>query len=230
LTSPSTATKARVIENRIKQNVYVYDLWDSSGVIARNRYSGPDDSPFVAVDGDVNCLLIGDSKTYRDGWQTPFCTAMTPGTWVTTNHGISGITTVEMRAQIDTILAGISTNHEYVFLNLGTNDITDMPANGDVWKADYQYILDAVAAKMLTRRIYISKPGRRYSEANKALIAGWIDDLVTANPHCAHGDNEQIWVENGDDGITYTDDGIHYNAAGMAEKAAQLSTIVLAGL
>ena len=65
------------------------------------------------------------------------------------------------------------------------------------------------------------------------LITQWIMETIDANPHCAEGDNEQVWLAGEDDGASLTkdNDGIHYLvSAGMIKKAAQLSAKVLTGL
>jgi lysophospholipase L1-like esterase len=55
---------------------------------------------------------------------------------------------------------------------------------------------------------------RRDLDAECNTLAGWIDDIVALRSDCHVGPDERVFLENGDDGATYTGDGTHPNAAG----------------
>ncbi len=146
------------------------------------------------------------------------------------NWAVSGATVASLKSSIDSLIAVHDANSEtsnYVFLmNLGANDASGLPAEA-TWKANYQYMIDALIVKYHTAKIYIAKPWRRNMLAACNLMAGYIDDLIAANPTtCFAGHDERTWLEGGDDGATMTYDGIHYSTAGLAECAAQWQTIL----
>ena len=75
--------------------------------------------------------------------------------------------------------------------------------------------------------MYITKAWRTGQDANCLTMATWIDTVVaTYGGQVFVGPNENVWLENGDNGATYTSDGVHYNAAGNAENAAQWQAIL----
>lgn len=114
----------------------------------------------------------------------------------------------------------------WVLTNYGANDVMAMPTEA-TWKATAQSYIDQLVAYQAGARIYFAKPWRRGYAANCATLAGWIDDIVAANPGVAFvGHNENVWLEGGDDGATMTTDGVHYSEAGNAAVAALWKTIV----
>lgn len=115
---------------------------------------------------------------------------------------------------IDGILALITTTQNYVFLNLGINDGTDT-TEGD-FKTAYQYVLDAFHTKWPAARVGCMRVWSRAGDGVPCdTLDTWIDAIIAANSSfCFAGPDERIWMENGDDGVTYTVDGVHPNAAG----------------
>jgi lysophospholipase L1-like esterase len=149
--------------------------------------------------------------------------------WGYTNVGVNSTTVASWATNISTVLNGIATLnvHNYVFINLGVNDWGGGLPNETTWKANYQTIIDAVVAKWPTAKIYIAKPWDRGYTSSATTMAGWIDDLISANSGVVYaGHNESVWLKGADDGATMTSDGIHYSAAGNTECAAQWETVL----
>jgi len=131
---------------------------------------------------------------------------------------------------MDAILASMPANpltgQVRVLTNWGANDFTVLPTE-TAWKANYQMIIDAVRVKWPTALVYLSKPWSRGNDTNADTLAGWIDDLVAANPGVAFvADDERVWLKGADDGATMTTDGVHYSAAGLAEKTVQAKAVI----
>lgn len=181
-----------------------------------------------------NVLTIGDSKTLGDLWQRQLISLL----WfadVSTRYwqeyptviATGGATVASRQSTIDADLLAAVGIPDYVLIDLGANDAGSLPAEA-TWKANYQYIIDAIHSKWAGAKIYLSKPWRRGLTANCGTIAGWIDALVASNSSFVYvGDDQQVWLENGDDGATYTSDGTHFNTAGDTAKAAQLKAILM---
>ena len=108
----------------------------------------------------------------------------------------------------------------------GANDANDGVTEA-TWKANYGYILDAIHAKWPNALLYVMRPWTRGYNAECDLFAAWIGDLVTARAGWAFlGPDERDFLENGDDGVTYTSDGTHPNTAGYALTAAQWQAVM----
>jgi len=132
-------------------------------------------------------------------------------------------TVTSMKPLIDADLAA-NTNPfvQFAVVNLGANDVVaGLPAEA-AWEADLGYILDAIKVKWPAAKVYVMRPWRRYYAAGCNTLAGWIATVVGARAAWAFvGPDERVFLENGDNGATYTDDGVHPNAAGYSLTAAQ---------
>lgn len=120
-----------------------------------------------------------------------------------------------------------------VLINLGINDIQNGTPEEVSFKAAYNAIIAAVAAKWSAPTIYLTKPwgtsvpGTNPYDSEIEDVAGWIDDLVAANPYCRAGiDERDSGLQDPDDGITYYVDGIHYSDAGKSLVAALWKTVL----
>lgn len=123
-------------------------------------------------------------------------------------------------AQLDIITEAAN----IVTLNLGTNDSNSLPAEVD-FKADYSDIIDAVLAKWPDCNVYCATPYRAEQAANCLIIRTWIEEIVAGYEDQVHiGPDENVWLENGDGGTTYTLDGTHYNALAQPVCASQWMT------
>jgi lysophospholipase L1-like esterase len=163
----------------------------------------------------MNILLVGDSKTEYAGLM---CLKMSTDIvqFYKVNDPLAhgGYTVALVKAGIDQWLTCVGYPPQALLINLGVNDAGTLPAEV-TWKANYQYILDAIHTKFPGASIYLMRIWCRGLAAHCATLNGWIGDLVTLNSTFVHlGPDESVFLENGDDGVTYTADGIHPNAAG----------------
>jgi hypothetical protein len=138
---------------------------------------------------------------------------------------VGGQTVATMKLRVDADLAAAEGTPTRIASNLGANDlISGIPAEA-TWKTNYQYIIDAFHTKWADAKIYLAKPWVRNYDANALTMAGWIDDLVTANSGVVFvGHNENIWMKSDDNGAAMTSEGIHYSTAGNAEIINQWIT------
>lgn len=174
---------------------------------------------------------MGDSKT-DEGETWPLLTMLSispekqwqeaPGR---ANYTGSGWKVADVAAAIST-LSSESPRSDFIWITLGTNDLLAMPAEATI-KADMASILDAIHVWSPAAQVYWAYPWRRSYTAEANTFAGYLDDVLLTRSAWAHpGPDERIWLENGDDGVTYTLDGVHYNAAGQTEAAAQWKAIL----
>ena len=151
----------------------------------------------------------------------------------------SGSRTEVLQTTIDASLAAISTQQEVVLYNMGANDIyhdngaggidVGLPLEAD-WKADTAYILDAIHAHSPAATIYAMDTWVRVPPAavgDMATLKTWrAAVLATRGPWAVAGPDEDVFLENGDNGVTYTSDGVHPNAAGNALTALQWEALI----
>jgi GDSL-like Lipase/Acylhydrolase family len=173
-------------------------------------------------------LGYGDSKTYADDYQPILETLLFASTKFAshTNLAAEGRSTADGAAAIDAELAGSSANPGHILYNLGASDVLSLPAEVD-WKANTSYILSAMHTKWPGASIYMMRPWRRTAGAACNTLAGWIADIVAINSFCSLGPDERIFLENGDDGVTYTSDGVHPNAAGYSLVASEWLNVLV---
>lgn len=225
---------------RVGRDVGSGTLYHSGGLAELAVFAQPlGAAGHLALAGDLArrnvFLAYGDSKTAANVYQHTACAALeaasqevTSGAkWDWRNIAHSGYTVATMKAEVDADLAGYSgPAPKCVLANLGANDVAALPGEA-VWKADYQDIFDAIHAKWPDTKIYIMRVWRRGEAADCDTLAGWIGDLVAANPGlCYLGPDERVFLENGDDGVTYTSDGIHPTTAGYALVGQQWASVL----
>jgi lysophospholipase L1-like esterase len=134
---------------------------------------------------------------------------------------ISGQNTAEIKAVIDASLATRTDAPDVVLYNLGANDVLAMPTEAQ-WKADTLYIWDAYHTKWPNSQIWVMRPWRRNFGTECNTLATWIADVVALRGSFVHtGPDERVFLENGDNGITYTSDGVHPNTAGQFLSAKE---------
>ena len=138
-----------------------------------------------------------------------------------------GITTAGMAAIIDARLAASVGVPKFVLINLGANDSMDAGSEA-AWKTNMGYIVDAIHVAYPSAKVYLTRVWLRAAGmVNCDRFAGWIADLCAARPGwLLPGVDERVFLENGDDGATYTSDGLHPNAAGYALEAARWRTVL----
>jgi lysophospholipase L1-like esterase len=138
--------------------------------------------------------------------------------------GVSGYSTADMKAYFDANFAAVTATANFIAIALGANDLVSLPVEA-TWKANMSSIIDRCIAKWPGIQIYIVRAWRRTYGTNANTVAGWVADIVALYPsNCHLGPDERVWLENGDDGATYTVDGTHYNAAGEPVCAARWLT------
>lgn len=190
------------------------------GYSAEDPQMCPDDSSeYVVADGDSKTAGVGGF------WTTTFEVGMAAAEHPITVDNLSAslMTAASRRSRITADLASFArrVNVSYVLINLGANDVS-VSLNETVWKDNMGTLMDAYHAKWSSAQVYVMRPWRRGKATECNTLAGWIADLVSARSPWAHlGPDERVFLENGDDGATYTDDGIHPNAAGYALTAAE---------
>lgn len=175
-------------------------------------------------------MLLGDSKTLAGSWQPTLAANLTAASgvpWGYSNGGVGGDTITAAAAGIATRLAAFdATSPASALCNWGANDVGSLPAEA-TWKANYLTIIDAIRTKWTSAKVYLSRPWRRGYATQCDSLATWIDDIVAARPGIAFvGDDERVWMKDGDDGATMSTDGVHYSAAGQTAKAAQMLTVL----
>lgn len=118
---------------------------------------------------------------------------------------------------IDSELAAATETPDYILVNLGVNDTG---ANADQldssqWQSDYAYILDAFHAKWPDALVYCARVWSRFDNGQRTLLNDtWIPAVLLSRSWAFLGIDERDFLENGDNGTTYTMDGIHPNDAG----------------
>jgi hypothetical protein len=184
--------------------------------------------------------IVGDSKstsTAGTAWPQLLLAALNTATnadleyWEEEsprNMASSGATVASRKSSIDSELAEHTETVTDILLDLGVNDLSAMPLEA-AWKADMLYIIDAIATKWPSVRIYVCKPWCRGYTTEANTMAGWIDDIVALrSTNCKAGHDERTWLEGGDDGATMTVDGKHYSTpAGQNEAASQWQTLLI---
>ena len=123
---------------------------------------------------------------------------------------------------IDADLAAAVGTPNFVCLNIGVNDAASGIGSTD-WPANYRYVLDAIHTQWPDAKVGCMLPW-----STNAAMATWdamAGEITTAcserTPWAVVGPDERVFLENGDNGATYTDDGLHPNHAGHVLTAEQ---------
>ena len=185
--------------------------------------------PFTSSYG---IFAIGDSKTDDDIWVELLANRLgvAVGCVVTerpTRFGIAGIKTAGMKTYIDDNLSDTTGECKWIVINLGANDVkAPMPTEAN-WKSNTVSIIDSLQAKFRGVPIYLTKAWRRDYTPDCNTVAGWLDDVLALYSEGVFvGPDERVWLENGDDGATYTIAGTHYNFVGNHQAAAQWQSVL----
>lgn len=110
---------------------------------------------------------------------------------------------------------------DYVLINLGRND-AGAGISETLFKDSMGTILDYIIAQYPLTKIYIQLVWDRVYADECDVVDGWITDIIALrSDYCFVGPDERIYLENGDNGTTYTDDGTHPNSAGYQVMADQ---------
>lgn len=188
--------------------------------------------PFDLPDSTGTFLPVGDSKTGgvpTASWPPyliPNLNTATEKRWseITRIAG-GGWTVATCLADLSAYLDATEGTPDYALINFGANDVGSLPAKA-TWVANYIAICDALREKWSAVQVYLMRPWRRNYATECDTVADWIDEIVATRTWVHIGPDERVFLENGDDGATYTVDGIHPNAAGYALTAAQWQTVM----
>ena len=119
---------------------------------------------------------------------------------------------------IDSELAAATETPNCILVNLGVNDTgaTAPQLEAAVWQENYAHILDAFHAKWPNALVYCARVWSRYDNGQRTLLNDtWIPAVLSSRSTWAFlGIDERDFLENGDNGTTYTTDGIHPNDFG----------------
>lgn len=179
---------------------------------------------------DYNGLLcLGDSKTDADEWvrllvQSLRVVTDLPWQEYPLRIAVGGYTVFDLR---DYLAANRSLSQGYlvqqICLNIGVNGIGQVLVEAD-FKAAYRTILDMLIADHPGANIYCARIWRSDFPAEVITVNSWINAIIAEYAAALPGIDESVWLENGDNGATYSVDGVHYNAAGEIVAAAQWKT------
>lgn len=143
---------------------------------------------------------------------------------------IGGATVADLAARVASDLAsrpaqdGMS--YQHVLITVGANEVSTLPAEA-AWKANLATVIDAINAKWPAAKVYVALPWRRNYPTECNSLATWIASVISTRGAWAFvGPDERIYLENGDNGTTYTYDGIHPNAAGELVAATQWQAVM----
>ncbi len=173
-----------------------------------------------------NLLPYGDSATLNSTYNVYLIALLTnqrsQQLWRQTPAmiAVGGRTVATAQDAIDAELAVASGTPDVILFNLGKNDVGGALVEAN-WKADLGYILDAMHTKWASATVVIMRAWRQGYEAECDNLATWINTVIASRSWCALGPDERVFLENGDDGATYTSDGIHPNDAGSRITATQ---------
>lgn len=176
------------------------------------------------TDGGVDSETItggmpGYERYLVDGLNTNNCVE-----YIEMRNAHGGYTVGQIKAAIDSDLSMAYGNATYALINMGANNVEN-PLDVN-YSSDYGYVLDAIHAKWPACKIYCMRIWRR-STSNLTLQANAVASVVSARPSfCFLGPDERVFLENADNGATYTTDGIHPNHAGHLLTAAQWRTVL----
>lgn len=168
-------------------------------------------------------MAVGDSKTWGQSDATSVFNNGNNG-WVKTlsnitnliecpRNGVSGRTWATAAAAVDAELTLYAYAPDYIFVNLGANDVLSLPSQG-VIETNIAYVLDAYHAKFPSALIYVDYPWRQGSDSACNTLAGYIDNVRSSRAWALGGMDERTTLKGGDNGATYYADGVHPNSLG----------------
>jgi hypothetical protein len=184
--------------------------------------------------GYLDMAFSGDSKTVDNRW-----TGHLVGLLSTAQNADwrlnplymagGGLTTTTLKSYLQTNLASLGGNPSTICLNIGVNELgwgNEAVAEA-TFKSNLAWIIDAFVAKWPGVDVYVAYPWRQGFNVNAAIMKTWVDFVIaTYGSSVFAGPDENVWLENGDDGATYTSDGTHYSIAGQFQCALEWMTVL----
>lgn len=192
--------------------------------MARENYTPARLRPYsIGICGFGDSKTVGTGSTDNNAWYTYVPTA-------TNNRAIRYQTTPKVARpgftaalwrennRLVNELAPITEKPDFVLCNLGVNDVgpANPPLEPATWQSDFGYCLDLLNAKWPTARVLVANVWLRYHNGQLAALNDtWIPAVLSTRAAWASvAIDERIFLENGDNGETYTTDTIHPNDAG----------------
>lgn len=199
-------------------------------------------SPFDSSSGLRNLLAIGDSKTDGSGdtagitprgYPPILCRLLhdASGLHYSENPpriGVGGLDNSELEARTAADIAGMTVAPDEILINMGANDL-GAGLNIAAWKASYINVITAYHTAFPNANIRLVKVWSRDTgtqAAGMVLQHAAIDEMYASYTWLKPGINE-IFLEGGDNGVTYTADGVHPNHAGYELTAAAWKSLIL---
>jgi lysophospholipase L1-like esterase len=177
----------------------------------------------------INALFYGDSKTLNAG-PLAYYASSHPNVAIwerPARIAVGGRTVASAKAAVDAELVAAVGTPDVILCNLGANEALAGLPDEATWKANYLYILDAMHTKYPSANIYLMRVWVRDKLAECNTLASWIGDLVAARSFVHLGPDERVFLENGDNGTTYTSDGTHPTSPdGYRLEAAQWRSVL----
>ena len=142
-----------------------------------------------------------------------------------------GLKSNELPARIAADIAAVPVAPKWIVVHMGSNDLNDIdigvPGKEAQFKADMATALDAMHTAWPNAEVYWARTWRRNYMDEANVIAGWIDDMIAdgRTTWLFLGPDGRVWMEGGDDGVTYTVEGVHPNAAGYTLEAGLIETL-----
>lgn len=203
--------------NGCADNLLIYGRELSSSEAAKLATYTP------VIESRKSFMAFGDSKVVgqndtqsvfgngNNGWPTYL--ADVSGMVQLPRIAVSGRTWATAAAAVDAELALYAYVPDYIFVNIGANDVLALPDQA-VIEADIAYVLDALHAKYPSKKIYVDSTWRSGTDSESALLSGYTSNVILSRAWAAAGLKESSTLKSTDDGATYYDDGVHYNHAG----------------
>lgn len=178
----------------------------------------------------VGVLVCGDSKsTVAYQWPRKAMDALASDTVAFETrpqpYATGGWKAADLLAALQAGLAAEWNTANRAWINIGANDLSGGTSEA-TFKANLTGIIDALRAKYPGITCYVARPWIKTKNTEAAAMKTWIAAVVATYASGVQvGPDETVWLENGDDGVTYTVDGTHYNAAGITAAAAQWAAL-----
>lgn len=183
----------------------------------------------IDIEAPVSVWPIGDSKTAGGSGTLDWPSLLTDATHryfeLPARFATSGWKVANIKNGIDAyLLTCKNTPCANVLFNIGANDVAGTPTSEESFKADWQYVVNAIHDQYPSAKIFVPHIYRSDQPASCAILNGWLDTLIAANSSfCFAGMDETTWLV----GATITSDGVHPNTLlGAQTCAAQWMTIL----
>lgn len=115
-------------------------------------------------------------------------------------------------------------------IEFGANDCKSVQVEA-TWKAALQWQIEQYHTKWPNATVYVGLPWRSTSSTTILTpintLCQWITDVVALYDYVEIGPDKRVWLENGDNGATYTEDGVHPNVHGYLLDGQQWLSVAV---